>query len=356
MESTKKAFISGKLNGTHTYKNDLKSIENPDEIERFLLDFYEFKLSKDLLVISNISTISGSESFLNEIEKIKKYKAIGIYIPSNFEKIYIAAEKDINYSIDVTGLLPALIGKLTSLDGISKYIINSFTLLKWLGDNSLEAKQVFDIPTYIKLLTNDVDPYKKAKEYLSKYSDFEDNNSDEEKNNMILARFSLNFGQYLAEKTAEFNLQNVSIQINENAEFEAIKWPILSKEECASTIVFKYINMENALENKAKQSIDNSQKKAYILTSLGRIIPKYNWKMDETVKNALFEDLTIKILGNLYSNNIPVRYEIEKNEYIISCKQKNIGNIFNITQAIFIDSFDSIFSQSPEISIKCHIR
>ena len=147
--TNRKAFASGLLSGTHTFKNDLLEIENPDEIEKFLLEFCSFKLSKDLLVISSITSIASSEQESN---------AVGLYITPGFEKLYIATDNNENYIIDIIDTSPALIGKLTSIDTVSKYIINSFSLLKLLGERNLEARRLFDIPTYIKLLINNVDP------------------------------------------------------------------------------------------------------------------------------------------------------------------------------------------------------
>lgn len=354
MESKKKIFVSGRLSGTRTFKSDLLSIKEPDNVEKFLLDFCNFKLSKDVLMINTITTVTTVEQLDKMINTLQKYESVGLFINELDEKIFVSASSDDNFIVEFDLEMKKALQLFFAKPEINKYIINSFSALSWLSKNEIEIRSLYDIPTYLKILTNRADPYKKPVDYLKEYTDYTYSLEDETQNNMIVACFSLYFGQYLGKQCVDFNLSETAKIINENTDFEITKFNKLN-EKSGSKIVLKFNNNEETFENKSTLDVVTYKYKAYGITPLNRIIPKYSKDIKDILKDAYQEDLTLQTLNNLYINNIPAIFDFEKDKYIIGCKAKNISSIISVAQAVFSEAYSKLFGKMPRFSIECHV-
>ncbi len=355
MEQRKKIFVSGKLSGTHTYKDDLISKENPDNIEKFLLDFCDFKLSKDMLAFSNIQEITDDNQALEMIKNIESPCKLGIYFNKIFKKAFLSFSENKNIIISINGFTIKAIFELLSNSEITKYIINSFSTLNWIKEYGVEIKSLYDIPTFIKLLTNRVDPYKPEMEYLKEYTDYGYDNSENDE--MTVACFCRVFGQILDEKSEEFGLLDASKAINENNEYELMELNKIGEQDY-TILEIAYNGLKEVFSERNIKDIKQFESKAYVLSPLKRIIPKYknyNKEIAENLESAYLEDLTLKTLNELYNNNLPVKYDFENEKYIIFCKAKNLNNIFSVTQAVFTQVFSGLFDKMPHLKIECDV-
>ena len=143
---SKKALLSGKLNGTRSLISDLSGIENPDDIEQFLLAF-------------NLAKFEAIDD--NEI----------IYIADDQEFQTPANKTGWNY-IRLNSISTALISTFIAKEQPVKYAFNSFSFIKWCISKNIDIRNIYDIPTYIKLLTNEIDPFKSINDYIKEYTNY----------------------------------------------------------------------------------------------------------------------------------------------------------------------------------------
>lgn len=354
MESKKKMFISGKLSGTRTFKSDLMAIKEPDNIEKFLLDFCDFKLSKDVLITNKITTITTDEQLDKMIEDLKSIEAVGLYVNETEEKIFVSANKDDNYIIEFDDEMRRILQLFFAKPDTNKYIINSYSSLAWFNKNEIEIRSIFDIPTYLKILTNKADPYKKVSDYLKEYTDYTNTIEDDTEKCIKIASFCLYFGQYLGKQCLDFNLSETAKIINENTDFEITKFNKLN-ENGGTKIELEFNNNDETFEARVETDLKSFKDKAYGITPLNRIVPKYSKDIKEMLKSAYLEDLTLQTLNNLYINNIPAIFDFEKNRYVIRCKAKNLSSIISVVQAVFSEAYSKLFGKMPRFTIECHV-
>lgn len=390
MEENKKMLLSGRLSGTRTFASDLEQIKEPDDIERFLLYFTKLKI--DLDTINNNSTsvqnieatdnetksnndiydtnntfhneeistfndntiiyINDDQDLLEVCDDISTSNFISLYTTENFSRLFITIDTGKVYIIRLNKVSSAIIGSIISKEQPIKYAINSFNFIKWCNSNLIDIKNLYDIPTYIKLLTNDVDPFKTVEDYLIQYTTYSLDENDNEKNHISISRFIYIFGQVLSKYIEKFELATVSKLINENSYYEGNTFN--NTGNC--NISISYTNVDNAIKNISEDIINNFENKSYIVSPLNRIAPKFKQNIHSLIHDTYSEDLSITILNELYNNNIPVKLDYETNTYIITCKYKNFSNMINIINAIFYEAFFTIFDQIPELTMKCIIK
>ena len=352
MEENRKILLSGKLSGTRTFTSELEQINEPDDIEQFLLYFSKLNIDIDELKSTNFKYINDDQELLEINEQILASKYISIYPTENFSRLYITIDTKETFAIRLNKVSPAIINTFISKESPTKFSINSFNFIKWCTSKSIEIKNLLDIPTYIKLLTNDVDPFKTAESYLTQYSDYVINSIDNEKNNMMICNFIYVFGNLLSKYIESFELDTVSKLINENSYYEGNTFN--NTGNCIINI--KYTNVDSAISSITPEIIEKFKNKYYIISPLNRIAPKFKQDVSKLIHEIYAEDLSITILNELYNNNIPVKLNYETNTYIITCKLKNFTNIINILNAIFSEAFFTLFDQSPEIYMECIIK
>lgn len=377
MEETKKILLSGKLSGTRTFSSELEQIENPDNIEKFLLYFSKLKIDLNNIneLLNDINDYQSSSNTVDDctIENKEENKIIyinddqdlleindlilnsafiSIYYTDNFSRLYITLDSGDTIIIRLNKVSPAIIGLFISKETTIKYAINSFNFIKWCNSNNIDIKNLFDIPTYIKLLTNDVDPFKTVENYLTQYTTYEFDNENNEKNNIAISNFIYIFGQLLSKYVKEFDLSTISKSINENSYFEGNTFN--NTGNCIIKIA--YTNVDIVIANILEDIVSKYKEKAYIISPLNRIAPKFRQNITNLIHEIFAEDLSITILNELYNNNIPVKLDYETNTYIITCKFKNFANVINLINAIFSETFFTIFEQTPEIHMECTIK
>ncbi|MBO5143448.1 MAG: hypothetical protein J6C46_10770 [Clostridia bacterium] len=352
MEDNKKILLSGRLTGTRTFTSELEQLENRDNIENFLLFFSKLKINSSNFNYSDIKYINDDQELLEICETIAKSNYISIYANSNFSRLYIKLDSNETYIIRLNKVSPAIIGTFISKEKPIKYAINSFNFIKWCNSNIIDIKNLFDIPTYIKLLTNDVDPFKTAESYLKQYTDYELDESDNEKNNIAICCFINEFGKILSKYIEDFDLSTVSKLINENSYFEGNTFN--NTGNC--TIKIKLNNVSEAISSITENIKNDFSYKSYIISPLNRIAPKFRHDIDSLITDLYSEDLSITLLNELYNNNIPVQLNYETNEYIITCKFKNFNNIITLINAIFSETFFTLFDLAPNMHIECDIK
>lgn len=402
MKENKKILLSGKLTGTRTFSSELEQIQNPDNIEKFLLSFSNLKIdiddsfsedkgnNKDINE-ENIIHINDDQDLLEVNATILSCKYIGVFHNDDFSKLYLTTDEDKTYIITLNNISPSLISVFISSENTTKYLINSFNFIKWCASKNIEIKSLYDIPTYIKLLTNDVDPFKNVENYLAQYTNYKlfdttnniansfntkdkehnedndnkikdtenySNNTDDiiisvnEKNNILFCNFISKFGAWLSKYIEEFDLSTVNKLINENSYYEGNNFS--NNGNCK--IIIKYTNIDSAITNISQELFDTYRDKAYIISPLNRIAPKFKHNSQDLIYELFTEDLSITILNELYNNNIPVKLNYETNQYIITCKYKNFSNIITLLNAIFCEAFLAIFDQTPEMHLDCEIK
>lgn len=354
MEENKKILLSGKLSGTRTKTSELEKIENPDNIESFLLYFSKLTINLDNYsqLESNIIYINDDQELLNSLSSIAESKYISIHTIENFSRLYITTDSNFTYIIRLNKVSSAIIGTIISSEKVIKYAINSFNFIKWCNSKSIDIKTLYDIPTYIKLLTNDVDPFKTVENYLTQYTNYTLLESNNEKNNITISTFIYKFGEILSEYISQFDLATVSKLINENSYYEGNSFN--NNGNC--TIIVEYKNVHTAISNILNEVAEKYADKAYIISPLNRIAPKFKNNPTDLIQEVYSEDLSIAILNELYNNNIPVKLDYETNQYLITCKFKNFSNIITLVNAIFSEAFFTLFEQSPELHIECFIK
>lgn len=352
MEENKKILLSGRLSGTRTFTSELEQLDNPDDIEKFLLYFSKLNIDMDELHCTNFKYINDDQELLEINSQILASEYISIYPTENFSRLYITLDTRETFAIRLSKISPAIIGAFISKEKPIKFSINSFNFIKWCTSKSIEIKNLLDIPTYIKLLTNDVDPFKTAENYLMQYTNYVIDNNDNEKNNMMLSNFIYVFGRLLAKYIEDFDLDTVSRLINENSYYEGNTFN--NTGNCIINI--QYTNVESAISNITPEIVDKFKDKSYIISPLNRIAPKFKQDVSNLIYETYAEDLSITILNELYNNNIPVKLNYETNTYAVTCKFKNFTNIVTILNAIFSEAFLTLFDQTPEMYMECIIK
>ena len=351
MDDNKKVLLSGKLSGTRTFASELEAIEIPDDIENFLLFFLNLKIDKSDLDPKQVIYIYNDSTFAEVCNLITNSEYISIYNTDDISKLYITTSNMQTYIIDLRSISVSLLGNFISKETPIKYSINSFNFIKWCNFKNIDIKNLYDIPTYIKLLTNNVDPFKTPFDYLTTYTSYTLNN-DTSKNEIAISNFTLKFGNILSEYINKFDLATVSRLINENSYYEGKK--INNTGTC--TIIFSYKNIDEAISNIEKNISEKYKNKAYIISPLNRIAPKFKQNIASLIYEIYSEDLSTTILNELYNNNIPVKINYETNKYIITCNFNDYLTTLNILISLFTEIFSTLFEQQPEIHFESTIK
>lgn len=343
------ALMSGKLNGTKTLEYVLENIENPDEVECFLKQFTNLKIIFD--VSNEPIYINDDQDFLEHLNEIENSEYISIYTNENFSRLYITIDMKRTYIIRINKVNSNIIAKFISKEKPVKFSLNSFNFIKWCVAQKIDMRNIYDIPTYIKILTNEVDPFKTIDDYIIQYTNFRLNSDDNEMNSIIIGNFIYEFGKFLNENTKKFGIDSVCKLINENSYYEAI----MTKSLDNCTIKFGYLNLKQSIDTIVAEKENEYKDKAYIISPLGRIAIKYGHNVKEVIEELYAEDISITILNELYNNNINVILDEEDN-YVVHCKYKNMNNVFSLITAILDDIFYTMFKQTFEATIKCEVK
>ncbi len=349
MENNKVALMSGKLSGTKSLKGILEEISEKDEIEKFIETFVNLKL--EFQVDKNVVYINDDQDFLEYVETIEKSQYLSIYINEAFTRFYITIDSGKTFVIRINKVSSTLLTKFISHEQPIKFSLNSFSFIKWCVGQNIDMRNIYDIPTYIKILTNEVDPFKSIPEYIQEYSNYQLTNEDEEFNQLLISNFIYQFGKFLCDFTIKFDLDSVCKLINENSYYEIMLNDV--KESC--TIRFAYSNLLQAIKGIVGEKIDEFKDRAYMISPLGRVAIKYGHSEEELVEELYLEDIDITILNELYNNNIKVKLD-ENNVFVVSCKYKNMNNVFALITATLNDIFYTIFNQTFEAEIKCEVK
>lgn len=344
----KAAFLSGRLNGTKTLEGELEAIKSPDEIEMFLKALIQAKFTVDF--DNEVIYVNDDEEFTEKQSEIEAYDAVSIYVNESFSRLYITANKK-TYAVRINKINSELINDFISKEKPVKYALNAFAFVKWCNANSIDLRNVYDIPTYIKLLTNNVDPFLTHADYMKKYADFDLMEDDNEHNAIAICNFILKFGEYLSEFVEKFNLSNVSRLINENSYFEASSFA----EEGMCKVSFSYINLDENIKEMIAKKVNEFSEKAYIISPLGRIALKFGSRPEKIMEEVYNSDIELMVLNELYNNNIKVVL-MEENLYEVKCKFKSVGSVVNIVTAIMNDIFYTMFERNVDIKLDCIVR
>lgn len=345
----KKALLSGKLSGTRSLLSDLQSIENPDEIEKFLLDFITVKFNEKS--DNEIIYISDDQDFLDSMSAIENSNYISLNPTPSFSKLYVTTDERKTYMIRLNSISTALIGSFIAKEKPVKYALNSFSFIKWCISKNIDIRNIYDIPTYIKLLTNEIDPFKSVEKYVEEYTNYTLQEDDNETNNIIICNFIYDFGKFLDKYVSLFDLSTVCKLINENSYFEGNSFD--NNGNCE--IFVSYDNLLSAINAISDSKVAEFKDKSYIKSPLGRIAVKYGHTANDLVKELYLEDISLTVLNELYNNNIPVKLE-DDNHYRITCKYKNFNNVIALINAVFNDVFYSMFEQNAEIKLYCTVK
>lgn len=349
VENKKEALISGKLSGTKTLEKEFDEIERPDDIESFLRAFVKAQFSVD--TENEIIYINDDDDFENKIKDLEKEMAVSIYVNETFTRLYVTTGRKVTYAVRINRISTELIGSFISEEFPIKYALNSFSFVRWCNTQSIDLRNVYDIPTYIKLLTNDIDPFKTVSEYIKEYTSEELLEDDNEYNSILVGNFVLKFGTYLAEFVERFNLSSVNKLINENSYFEAIS----NEENGVCKIGFSYIDLNKYIDNVIQENIKEFEGRAYLLSPLGRIAIKYGHNVKQLIRELYSDDLQLMILNELYNNNIKVVL-IEENLYQVTCKYKSLSSVISIITAVMKDIFYTMFKDVVDINLNCIVR
>ena len=331
----KAAFLSGKLSGTKTLESELEAIGNPDEIEMFLRAFIKAKFTLD--TDNEIIYVNDDEDFKARINDIEKCDAVSIYVNESFSRLYVTTEKKVTYAV--------------RMNKVSTELINSFAFVRWCNSKAIDLRNVYDIPTYIKLLTNDIDPFKTVGDYIKEYSDEELLEDDNERNCVLIGNFIYKFGMYLAEFVEKFNLSSVSKLINENSYFEATSF----EESGLCKIRFSYIDLAKHINEIVKEKVEQYSERGYLVSPLGRIAIKFGRKVENIMFELYCDDLQLMILNELYNNNIKVTL-LEENLYQVTCKYKSFSSVITMITAIMNDIFYTMFQSMVDIKLDCIVK
>lgn len=345
----KSAFLSGRLNGSKTLETELEAIENPDDIEQFLKSFISVSFEVD--AENEIVYVNDDQDFLEKLKSLDNCDAISIHVNESFSRLYMTTGDRVTYAVRINKVNPNLINSFISKDRPIKYALNSFSFVKWCNSKSIDLRNVYDIPTYIKLLTNNIDPLMTVNEYLKKYSNKELMEDDNEYNGILIGNFIFKFGEYLAKFVSKFNLSSVNKLINENSYFEGTSF----EEEGLCKLVFSYVDIYKHIEEAVNEKVKSLNDKAYLLSPLGRIATKFGRKPETLMTELYTDDIELMILNELYNNNIKVAL-IEENIYEVTCKYKSFSNVSSLIIAILNDIFYTMFQTKIDIKLECLIR
>lgn len=344
----KAAFLSGKLNGTKTLETELEAISNPDEVEMFLKAFIKTKFTLD--TDNEIIYVNDDDDFESQISKIENCEVVSIYVNDSFTRLYVTTNEKQTYAVRINKVSTNLINSFISKEIPVKYALNSFSFVRWCNSKSIDLRNVYDIPTYIKLLTNDIDPFKTVEEYIKEYSD-EELTEDNEKNCILIGNFIYKFGTYLAEFVDKFNLSNVSRLINENSYFEATSF----EETGLCKIRFSYLDLTKHIKEVIQDKIKEQEERAYLISPLGRIAIKFGRKSESIMFELYSDDIQLMILNELYNNNIKVTL-LEENLYQVTCKYKSFSSVITMITAILNDIFYTMFQDVVDIKLDCIVK
>lgn len=345
----KAAFLSGKLTGTKTLESELEAIKNPDEIEMFLKAFIKTKFTLD--TDNEIIYVNDDEDFSIRISDLEKCETVSIYVNESFTRLYITNSEKITYAVRINKVSTNLINSFISKETPVKYALNSFSFVRWCNSKSIDLRNVYDIPTYIKLLTNDIDPFKTVEEYIREYSDEELSDEDNEKNCILIGNFIYKFGTYLAEFVEKFSLSSVSRLINENSYFEATSF----EENGLCKIRFSYMDLTKHIKEVIEDKIKEYEERAYLISPLGRIAIKFGRKPENIMFELYADDIQLMVLNELYNNNIKVTL-LEENLYQVTCKYKSFSSVISIITAILNDIFYTMFQDMVDIKLDCIVK
>lgn len=343
------ALMSGKLTGTKTLKSILDEKVDLDNVEMFLKKFINLKLDFD--INEEAIYINDDQDFLEHINNIEKSEYISIYPNDTFTRLYMTVDDKKTYIIRINKVSSSIIAKFISKEQPIKFSLNSFNFIKWCVAQQIDMRNIYDIPTYIKILTNEVDPFKNIDNYVSEYTNYNLIENNNENNSIIIGSFIYEFGKFLNEYAKLFEIDTICKLINENSYYEAFS----SKSTDSCVIKFCYSNLKQAIDSVVSEKEKEFENKEYIVSPLGRIAIKYGHNVKELIEELYFEDISITILNELYNNNIQVTLN-EDNVYIVNCKYKNVINVFSLITAILNDIFYTMFKQTFEADIRCEVK
>ena len=349
MNENKLAFLSGRLNGSRTLETELNSIQNPDIYERFLIEYVNLKF--DIKTDNKIIYLNDEETLMENITFIEKSEYVSFCIDETFKKIYITTDDKNTFVIKLNRANTIRISDLISKEKPVKFLLNSFPFIKWCNKKKIEMKNVYDLQTYIKLLTNNVDLDKTLSDYIKQYTNCELVENDSELNNVIVGNFIYEFGRYLERYINDFELLSMCKLINENAYYEGLK----NKIDGECEIIFSYHELKKIIDELIEFSIQKFEGRAYVLSPLERIAVKYGRDEREVMKEIYLEDLEMLILNELYNNNIHVQL-LDDNLYRATCKFKKFKNVISLITAIMTDIFYRLFDEKVKIKLDCTLE
>lgn len=329
--------------------SDLKSKEDLDEIEQFLLDYNTNKIELNSF---NMEIISSTHDFK---EILQNRPQVGVFFNDSFDKMYLSFSSNESFLVDMGSIDYMELNSFFSNEKITKFIINPYKFLLWSDEYKFETKEFYDIAIYLKLLTNQVNPSLSLEEYIEKYSDITLTNIPVGKWNYIFSIFTFLFGNYLYQYILKFNLNLIAHIINQNALYEVCKIFRLTDNDDLTSIKIKPTNFAENIELSKNTLKEHYQDKLYAVTPLNRIIPHYSKDFEDSIESALVEDFTYTILNELYNDNIPVKYDIENGIFTINCKQNKLTNIVNIIQGTFYDVYETLFKTVPILNIDIQV-
>lgn len=349
MEEKKTAFLSGKLSGIKTLESELNSIKKPDMYESFLKEYVnvKFDINKD----NEVFYLNDNQDFEEKIKEIEESDYMSLCVNNKFTRIYMTTDSKKTYVLRINKISSALISNLISKEKPIKFSLNSFPFFKWCNEKNIDIRNIYDIPTYIKILTNKIDVGNSFDYYIKKYTNQNLIEDDNELNNVIIGNFIYEFGRYLENYIEKFDLVNMCKIINENAYYESIKENL--NEE--SIIKFSYFELDKIIDEMKIKIKKEYKDKCYFLSPLGRVALKYGRNEDELLNEIYNEDLETIILNELYTNNINVKL-VGENLYVVSFKFKNFGSIASLISAILADVFNRMFEEKVEIKLECILK
>ena len=257
MENNKTALISGKLAGTKTLESELSAIENPDIYEKFLKEYYSLKL--DISKDNEVFYINDEQDFKEKIKELEKSEYMSLCVNNKFSRIYMTTDEKKTYVLRINKIDSMLISDLISGEKPIKFSLNSFPFFKWCNEKNIDIRNIYDIPTYIKILTNDIDVGNSFEYYIEKYTNQNLIEYDNELNNVIIGNFIYEFGKYLESYIEKFELTNLCKIINENSYYESLKY----ENEADSEIIFSYYELGKIIKEKLQKVKEEYKEKNY---------------------------------------------------------------------------------------------
>ena len=77
--------------------------------------------------------------------------------------------------------------------------------------------------------------------------------------------------------------------------------------------------------------------------------------MEELAQELCAEDIELKILNELYNNNLKASL-VEENLYEISCSYKSFLSVLSLVVAMMKDVFYTLFESKIDVKVECMIR